>query len=399
MSKIVCDVCGSSYSETEAYCPICGTKRSEEAKPVVETTAEERPVKAGKYSQSQTNKTGSGTTRRTGNERGNNSRSKQDSNTGMIVIVAILLLAIVAVCVFIVLNMLGDRNDDPVSTGDGYSTSAPNEDDPSDIACTGIELEVPANENLVFTDKDQAAIQLTVKAIPENSTEKIVCSYTSSNPAVVGVDNFGNVTPVGNGTATITIAYKDFTITVNVTCNLVGELTLTSNDITISPSKPNENLYKGSLNPADITWTSSDTSIATVKDGVVTGIKDGIVTITATYGTKTAECKVRVSGFDKANKAVYALHGGWSYGDDFTMKLNETIKLTLRNKSDNSIVTGLQWHISNDFETYCKYTVQDDGIVKITGIKSTGKGLVKIWTEYEGEKYECIIRVSSTTAK
>ncbi len=397
MSKIVCDVCGSSYSETEAYCPICGTKRSEEAKPVVETTAEERPVKAGKYSQTQTNKTGSGTTRRTGNERGNN-RSKQDSNTGMIVIVAILLLAIVAVCVFIVLNMLGDHNDGPVSTGDSYSTTAPNEDDLGDVACTGIELEVPANENLVFTDIDQAAIQLTVKAVPENCTEKIVCTYSSSDEKVVLVDNFGNVTPKGNGTATITIAYKDFTITVNVTCNLIGELTLTSNDITISPSKPKENLYKGSLNPADITWTSSDVSIAKVENGVVEGIKDGIVKITATYGTKTAECTVRVSGFDKASKATYALHGGWSYGYDFTMKLNETIKLTLRNKNDNSIVTGLQWHISNDFETHCTYTVQDDGIVKITGVKSTGKSYVKIWTEYEGEKYECLIRVSNATA-
>ena len=25
MSKIICDVCGSSYSETEVQCPICGT--------------------------------------------------------------------------------------------------------------------------------------------------------------------------------------------------------------------------------------------------------------------------------------------------------------------------------------------------------------------------------------
>ena len=47
MSKIVCDVCGSTYSETEAQCPICGTAKSEAAKPVADTYAEEQAAKGG----------------------------------------------------------------------------------------------------------------------------------------------------------------------------------------------------------------------------------------------------------------------------------------------------------------------------------------------------------------
>lgn len=43
-----------------------------------------------------------------------------------------------------------------------------------------------------------------------------------------------------------------------------------------------------------VTWTSSDTAIATVKDGVVTGVKEGKVTIKATAGEKTASVEVTV---------------------------------------------------------------------------------------------------------
>lgn len=43
-----------------------------------------------------------------------------------------------------------------------------------------------------------------------------------------------------------------------------------------------------------VTWTSSDTTVATVKDGVVTGVKEGKVTITANAGEKTAKVEVTV---------------------------------------------------------------------------------------------------------
>ena len=47
----------------------------------------------------------------------------------------------------------------------------------------------------------------------------------------------------------------------------------------------------------DVTWTTSDASIATVVSGVVTGVDLGVVTITATSAENslyTAECEVTV---------------------------------------------------------------------------------------------------------
>ena len=44
----------------------------------------------------------------------------------------------------------------------------------------------------------------------------------------------------------------------------------------------------------NITWTSSDDTIATVEAGVVTGVKEGTVTISATYGENTATINIKV---------------------------------------------------------------------------------------------------------
>lgn len=45
---------------------------------------------------------------------------------------------------------------------------------------------------------------------------------------------------------------------------------------------------------AEVTWTSSDTTVATVSDGVVTGVANGDATITATNSTASATCSVVV---------------------------------------------------------------------------------------------------------
>ena len=44
-----------------------------------------------------------------------------------------------------------------------------------------------------------------------------------------------------------------------------------------------------------ITWESSDINVATVADGVVTALKAGTTTITATFGTASASCKILVN--------------------------------------------------------------------------------------------------------
>ena len=68
---------------------------------------------------------------------------------------------------------------------------------------------------------------------------------------------------------------------------------------------------------SSITWSSSDESVATVENGVVTGVKQGKATIIATVtdgtNTLTAECVVTVLNADAAFLTYNVTDGGWAH--------------------------------------------------------------------------------------
>ncbi len=100
-------------------------------------------------------------------------------------------------------------------------------------------------------------------------------------------------------TATITAKAGDKTATcaITVVATPVTSITL---DKTSASLKAGETVtLTATVNPSDatdktVTWSTSDATVATVKDGVVTAIKVGSATITAQAGDKTATCAVTV---------------------------------------------------------------------------------------------------------
>jgi hypothetical protein len=397
MSKIICDVCGSSYSETELQCPICGTAKSEAAKLVVETAGEEQSANGGKFSKNNNRKTDTGANAKMfGKERNaDNGQEGAPSNMAMIIIVAVLLVAIVAVCIFIAVRVFDKPDPTEPTTVPTTSSTAPTV---LEIPCTGLELVGNADKALSFSALGQTA-QLTVKALPENTTDDVVVTYESSNPNIVLVDQNGQVTPVAAGNATITISYGIYSITVDVTCDIpapVTELTLKFSDVTLSPTNGlTLKLYDGELDPSDITWTSSDEAVAYVENGVVTAVGNGKATITATYGDLSATCKIIVSGMN--HETGFALACTWGVKSDATLLVGETIEIYLINKETNEAVKDLQWTNSNDFPKCCTVEASEKG-VKVTAVESTANvsgQYVFIQTEYEGEIYKFIIRVKA----
>ena len=144
-------------------------------------------------------------------------------------------------------------------------------------------------------------VNLTATVAPADTTDTL--TWTTSNANVATVAG-GKVTAVGVGTATITATAGDksatCTITVAVavskveldkaTANMTvgGETTLTAT-VTVNP---NADTYK------NVTWTTSDATVATVENGKVKALKAGTVTITATSATdnaKKAECTITVT--------------------------------------------------------------------------------------------------------
>ncbi len=142
-------------------------------------------------------------------------------------------------------------------------------------------------------------ITLVATVNPSDATDKKV-SWSSSNPAIVTVDNSGNVMAMVSGTATITATAGDKTAkcTISVTTP-VTSVSLDRSSITLEEEQSTTLVATVSPNDADdktVTWESSNSSIASVdSNGKVYAVKEGQAVVTATAGSKSASCTVNVS--------------------------------------------------------------------------------------------------------
>ena len=160
------------------------------------------------------------------------------------------------------------------------------------VPATGVTL----NETALSLRPTEKAT-LTAAVAPENTTDTLV--WTSSNDAVATVKD-GVVTAKSEGTATITAACGN----AKAECVVTVLPPIPATGVTLD--KTALKLYKGDaakltamVKPEDTTdktivWTSSDKTIATVKDGAVTAVKTGTATITAACGEAKATCAVTV---------------------------------------------------------------------------------------------------------
>ena len=165
-----------------------------------------------------------------------------------------------------------------------------------------------SKSELTLTEGESETITATVK--PDDATDKTV-SWSSSDPAVATVDG-GKITAVKEGTATITAKAGDKTATCKVTVEkkVIAvesvELDKTELELTeggsatlVATVKPDNATDK------TVTWSSSDPEIATVDGGVVTAVKGGTATITASAGDKTATCAVTVKADEHPLAALF----------------------------------------------------------------------------------------------
>lgn len=141
--------------------------------------------------------------------------------------------------------------------------------------------------------------KLSVTYNPEDADEKDV-TWTSSNPAVATVTD-GKIDALKDGTAVITAAVGDKTATCTVTVKEEPLQSISLNKTSMELAKTENETLEVTYNPVDttddktVTWTSADPNVATVENGVVTGVSVGTTTITATVGNKTTTCDVTVT--------------------------------------------------------------------------------------------------------
>ncbi len=111
---------------------------------------------------------------------------------------------------------------------------------------------------------------------------------------------------VNNEVKTIKLNNSSLTLLMGQTDSLITSLTVT-----------------GDISKLPVTWTSSDLSVATIKNGLINAVRNGTTIITAKAGDKSAACQVEV-----INKLTPTISWGqlWYYGDAYGTKTDSIPK-------------------------------------------------------------------------
>ncbi len=173
------------------------------------------------------------------------------------------------------------------------------------------EMDLSLSSNTIYVGNSVSA-QLQVR--PTSASNYATVALTSSNEKVATVNNFGRVTGIAPGTATITATCGSVTASTKVTVisipNETGTTTASSSSnsgqvVTVTPSyivlKPGATrTLSASVKPSSasqkFTYKSANSNIATVSpSGVITAVGTGATSITVSNGTASAIVTVIVN--------------------------------------------------------------------------------------------------------
>ncbi len=214
---------------------------------------------------------------------------------------------------------------------------------------------------------------LTTTISPSTANVKNRVTWTSSNTAVATVDSNGKVTGKANGSCKITAKTengKEATCNVTIETSPTG-ITLNKTSLTLDMSGTKESNLTTTISPSianvknRVTWTSSNTAVATVdSNGKVIGKANGVCQITAkTENGKTATCNITVQ--TSPTKITIDTKNFLS-ADNNTPKLGlkeDKLLIATISPSTANVNTKITWTSSNTGMA----TVDNSG--KVTGIK------------------------------
>lgn len=414
MNRIICDICGSEYAETEERCPVCSYARQGTEKVVAASAADAAvtKVKGGRFSSKNVKK-------RRKAQRAAAEVREGNPNKPLWIIIALLLAAIILISAYIGIRFFRSRD-----TFEGLlTTAAPTTlptvtTQPPTVPCAGISLD----NAVVALDAPGQTQLLSVKLMPEGTTD--VPGFHTSDPAVVTVSADGLLTAVGPGQAVVTITCGDAERKCEVICWFQEETTapvsepvettapadvpavtepdaaepavlvLDPEDASCFQAGERFTIYAKlggkSVGRSKIKWTTSDSKIAKVDNGVVTAVGKGTAAITAEYEGQKAVCMVRCRFEDPAPTE--------GQGEDADQGSQEKPSWKASH-SDVSISVGESFRLvvtdRNGEKAKAIWTMDIDGIVSIDGRTITGRtpGTVTLTTTVDDVTMTCIVRV------
>ena len=255
------------------------------------------------------------------------------------------------------------------------------------IAVDRITLD-PTTGTLLIGD----TLTITATVTPDTATDKSI-TWTSGNEVVATVDSNGKVTAKSVGTAIITAKAGDKSDTCTITVKPIIAVT----KVSITPPDSTKIKYGEAIDLVatvepenatnkNVTWTSSDTTVATVDQNgrVAAQNKAGTATITVTTedGGKTATCDITV---EERSDVIPVIN----------ITLNETNKTINKGNSYQLTATFNPTNATNKIVNWSSSdpevaTVDDEGNVRAVG---GGTATITVTTEEGGFTATCEVTV------
>lgn len=218
----------------------------------------------------------------------------------------------------------------------------------------------------VYTLAIGASYTLIPTVLPANATDRQV-KWSSSNEKTVTVSDRGVIQAIAEGTSTIKAEAggKSATcaVTVEKTIVAVTEVTLDRTSLTL---KVNETFtLSATVAPENATdkavkWTTSDSGVVRVSNGIVTSVGEGTANITAAAGGKSASCTVTVKN---AEPEFIPVDSVTLNRESLELKVDETFTLTALIAPSDATETEIIWNSDN-----ASVATVADGIVTAVGV-------------------------------
>ncbi len=408
MSKVICDICGSSYPETSTQCPICGCVKPAQTSAVEDSDQQSGGytyVKGGRFSKANVRKRNQGVPLKKVTTGGEEDKPTNKKAIALIAVLVCLILIVGSMIGFIAITLIGQF-------GGGES-----DDNITNVPCT--ELVLTKSDDIIFTEPG-AKVKLEASCLPADTTDTL--RFSSSDEKVATVDTLGNVTCVGEGEAVISVICGEKIVKVKVSY-------VPAEPVTTPPTEtePVEKAYvkldrefideanfegftwplysEGSIGKTEINWVSENPAVATVDaEGKVCAVGEGTTVIRAEYqGEVLATCTIVCNfgqetdnpqeGGDEGtagNYVVYCHYGNSlpfeedkdAYSATLDHQINEWIGLYLKDPENPDNTVEVVWEI---VEGECE--LDSDG----AGLTATVAATCKLKATYNGKTYYLVI--------
>ena len=358
MEKIICDICGTSYPSSTECCPICGCTNASAAELLgedipYEEFAEENEVELQESTDGKKKKAifdfdevNSDEDPQKEDFEDEDDEDEEDDdedeedeeeaprhNSFVVILLTVLIVVLLGAAGFIFVRYflpnMGNEETTPTTVAvQEEETSAPTTE--PTVPCQHMAM---TNAGVAELSAEGQQFLLHIKALPENTTDKII--YTSGDESIATVTEDGKITAVSEGETTIYIScgiqriecpviVKYVEETVPPTTEVALEETTAATEEETDPEAEETTEAKEDsglkdvklklkrtdiqlgvyysfrleldcdLDPEEVTWTSEHPHIAKVDEtGSVTAVKAGTTSVTAKYGDQEVKCMVR----------------------------------------------------------------------------------------------------------